>query len=60
MTDDLKNRGPQDQARINVREDVAWWTEKLAVSNEQLRRAVSEVGTNAEKVARFLNSSLSA
>ena len=60
MDDDLEDRGPQDRARINVREDyeVEWWTKKLGVSHEQLRRAVSEVGPTAEKVAKFLNSSL--
>ena len=60
MTDDLEKRGPQDRARVNVREEheLKWWTEKLGVSDEQLRRAVSEVGPSADKVAKFLNRSL--
>jgi hypothetical protein len=60
MTDDLKKRGPQDRVRINTHEEheVRYWMKKLGVSDEQLRRAVSEVGPSADEVAKFLNRSL--
>ena len=60
MADSLEDRGPQDPALINVRveQDVKWWTEKLGVSQEQLIRAVSEVGPAPARVAKFLNRSL--
>lgn len=57
MTDDLRNRGPNDRAHINIHEDheVEWWTRKLGVSSDQIRDAVARVGTSAEKVAKQLN-----
>jgi hypothetical protein len=57
MTDDLSSRGPRDRANINIHEDheVEWWTRKLGVSPDQIREAVAEVGTSAEKVAQQLN-----
>jgi hypothetical protein len=59
MAHNPAQRGPQDSAKINLREEheLIWWTQKLGVSHEQLRRAVSEVGPVAEKVAKFLNRS---
>ena len=56
MADDLKDRGAQDRARINVNEahEVRYWTEALNVSEAQLRAAVSAVGVSAEAVRQFL------
>jgi len=56
MADDLKDRGPRDRSKINLREDweVAWWTKKFGVSVEQLRDAVVRVGNSADKVAARL------
>lgn len=56
MADDLKNRGPQDRARINVNEDheVRYWTEKYGCTAEQLRAAVKAVGVMADDVERQL------
>jgi hypothetical protein len=56
MADDLKNRGAQDRARVNVNEDheVRYWTEKWGVSKEQLAAAVNKVGVSADAVAREL------
>lgn len=56
MSDDLSNRGPQDRARINVSEEheVRYWTSALGVTEEELRRLVSEVGTLAEAVRTAL------
>ena len=56
MPDDTTNRGAQDRARINVREEheVRYWTKALGVTEEQLRRAVSAVGVSADAVRRHL------
>ncbi|MBQ5942957.1 MULTISPECIES: DUF3606 domain-containing protein [unclassified Massilia] len=56
MSDNLKDNGPQDRARINVHEEweVRHWTEALGVSREELERAVQQVGTSAEAVRQHL------
>lgn len=48
--------GPSDAARIELalERDVRFWTRKLCVSEEQLRRAVGAVGTRVPAVRRFL------
>jgi len=57
MSDDLKNRGPQDRLRINVHEEheVRYWTQELGVSREELERAVLAVGVMAAAVRTYLN-----
>ena len=56
MPDDTTNRGAADRARINVHEDheVAYWTEALGVSAEELRKPVAAVGPMAEAVRKHL------
>ena len=56
MADDLKNRGAQDRARVNIHEDheVAYWTKKWGISKEQLAAAVEKAGVSADAVAREL------
>jgi hypothetical protein len=56
MADDLKNRGAQDRARVNVHEahEVAYWTKKWGISKEQLAAAVEKAGVSADAVAREL------
>lgn len=56
MSDDLKNRGPADRARINVHEDheVRYWTQELGVNREQLEQAVKAVGVMAADVRKHL------
>jgi hypothetical protein len=56
MSDDLKNRGPQDRARIAMTEphEVRYWTEALGVSREKLQAAVDKVGNSAEAVRKEL------
>jgi len=56
MADDLKDRGPQDRARVNVEEDYErrWWSEKWKVSEDELRQAVKTAGTSASAVAKHL------
>ena len=56
MSDDLKNRGAQDRARISMTEEheVRYWIEALGVSKERLAAAVAKVGNSAEAVRREL------
>jgi hypothetical protein len=56
MADDLKNRGAQDRARVNIHEDheVAYWTKKWGISKEQLAAAVKKAGVSADAVAKEL------
>ena len=56
MADDLKNRGAQDRARVNVNEDheVQYWTQKWGVSKEQLAASVKKVGVSVDAVAQEL------
>jgi hypothetical protein len=52
MSDDLKNRGAQDRARINMSEpyEVRYWTKELGVSEDELRQLVNEHGGSAEQI----------
>lgn len=56
MSDDLKNRGPQDRSRINVNEpwELRWWCSHFGVTEAQLREAVKAVGVMADAVRRYL------
>jgi hypothetical protein len=56
MADDLKNRGAQDRARVNIHEDheVAYWTKKWGISKEELAAAVKKAGVSADAVAKEL------
>jgi uncharacterized protein DUF3606 len=56
MSDDLTNRGAQDRSRININEphEVRYWTGRLGVSEEDLRKAVAAVGVSAAQVAEHL------
>ena len=57
MSDDPKNRGPQDRARISLSEDheVRYWTQAIGVSKQQLAAAVQAVGNSAERVRAHLS-----
>ncbi|WKK15945.1 DUF3606 domain-containing protein [Achromobacter insolitus] len=56
MSDDLKNRGPQDRSRINVKEDheLRYWSKELGVSEDQLRESVKAAGVSVEAVRKYL------
>ena len=56
MSDDPKNRGPQDRARISLSEEheVRYWTQALGVSKEQLAAAVQAAGHSADRVKAHL------
>ncbi|MCE7043157.1 DUF3606 domain-containing protein [Dyadobacter sp. CY312] len=57
MADDKTKQGVADSSRINVKEDyeVAYWTDALNVTREELEQAVREVGTSAAAVRKYLN-----
>ena len=56
MSDNLKDRGPQDRSRVNVNEDweLRYWTKEFGVSEQQLRDAVKKVGVSADAVRKEL------
>lgn len=56
MSDDKSNRGGQDRKRINVNQDheLRDWSKELGVTPDELKKAVADVGDNADKVAARL------
>lgn len=54
--DNLKKRGPQDRARVNVNEswEVDYWCDRFGVTPARLRQAVKKVGPMAKDVRREL------
>ena len=56
MPDNKNIRGPADSKKINVNEDyeLTYWTKELGVTDEELRAAVTAVGTDAAKVRAHL------
>jgi hypothetical protein len=58
MSDDTAQRGSADRNRINMSQEheVRYWTQALGVSEDELRRAVGEVGVSAQKVREHLKS----
>ncbi|MFL6625858.1 MAG: DUF3606 domain-containing protein [Burkholderiaceae bacterium] len=56
MSDDMKNRGPQDRARVNLSEEheVRYWTQAFGVDKERLAAAVKAVGSSADRVREHL------
>ena len=57
MSDDLKKTGRQDDERINVEQDheLGYWSDKLGVSRDELRKAVQAAGPMVKDVQRHLN-----
>lgn len=56
MSDNLKDKGPQDRSRVNVNEpwELRYWSEKFNVSHDRLKEAVKNVGVSAVKVQEYL------
>lgn len=56
MADDKTKKGPADSKRINVHEDyeVAYWTDVLHVTKDELVDAVKHAGTSVEAVREYL------
>jgi hypothetical protein len=52
MSDNLKDRGPQDRSRISLDEDweVRYWSKELGCTTDELRKAVGAVGNSADAV----------
>ena len=61
MADDLTSRGGRDRARIDIHQDYELrdWSKKFGVSPEELKKAVADVGTEADKVEVRLRESKS-
>jgi hypothetical protein len=59
MSDDLKQTGNPDDARINIEQEheVSYWAEKLSVSPETLRSVVQRAGPLVKDVRRQLDGS---
>ena len=56
MADDLGNRGAQDRSRININEahEIRYWTQRFDVTEDDLRKAVAEVGVSVDQIAVHL------
>jgi Protein of unknown function (DUF3606) len=56
MPDDRSRRGSPDRERINIHDEheVRNWAMSLKVTPEQLKAAVSKVGTSADQVRQYL------
>jgi len=52
MADDTTVRTAQDRSRINLGQEheVRYWTKALDCTEEQLRAAIQQVGSSADKV----------
>ncbi|SAL55251.1 hypothetical protein AWB73_06023 [Caballeronia turbans] len=59
MSDDKKNRGPDDRSRINVNEDyeLRYWSGKIGCTHDELKAAVKKVGVMAADVEAYLKKS---
>jgi hypothetical protein len=59
MSDDLKQTGNPDDARINIEQEheISYWAEKLNVSPETLRSVVQRAGPLVKDVRRQLDGS---
>jgi hypothetical protein len=57
MSDDLKNRGPQDRNRISLSEpwEVTYWTRELGITKEELERVVKSAGNSVNAVRQHLS-----
>ena len=57
MADDLKQTAKSDDARIDPDQDheLSYWSEKLGVSRDELRKAVQAAGPMVKDVQRHLN-----
>jgi len=58
MSDDVRNRGPEDRSRINVNEpwELKYWSKTLGVTPDRLKEVVQKVGTRTEDVEQYLSS----
>jgi hypothetical protein len=59
MADDPRETRPQDAQRVNVNQEheLRYWSHKLGVSPEQLKKVVARVGPMADDVERAIAAS---
>lgn len=57
MPDNKTKKKPQDASRINLNQpyEVDYWCKHFGCSEVRLRKAVDEVGTSKDAVAKYLN-----
>lgn len=55
--DNKQKVGSPDRDRININEEyeVSYWSKKLGVKPQDLKRAVERAGTNVKDVQTYLN-----
>jgi len=58
MSDNKNRVGNPDRQRISLSQDyeVQDWSKKFGVTPDELRKAVNQVGNNADDVEKFLKS----
>lgn len=56
MSDDLRNTGRREDARINIHQphEVTYWTHEFNVTEEELEEAVREAGPMVGDVRTYL------
>jgi hypothetical protein len=56
MADNLSERGTRDRDRINVNQphELRYWSQKLGVTEDELRKAVEQVDPMADTVEQRL------
>ncbi|MDD1020717.1 DUF3606 domain-containing protein [Pseudomonas sp. TNT2022 ID1048] len=56
MPDDLTKTGKADRDKVNVNQshELRDWSKKLGVTEDQLKKAVKEVGVYADDVKKHL------
>lgn len=59
MADDKNLRGGRDRLRISANEqyEIRYMAEKLGVSENEVRKAIQQIGDNREKVEEYLRNS---
>ncbi len=55
MNEQGGERGPQDGTRVNLDEELRYWTHRFGVTADRLQAAVAKVGTDVDAVAREIN-----
>lgn len=56
MADNLNERGAPDSSLINTSEqwELDYWTRKFNCTEDELKKAVQEVGSSAQAVEQYL------
>ena len=54
MTDSLTKRDQPDRSKINMKQEVHYWTKHLNISKEELQKVVDKVGNSAAAIRKEL------